>query len=113
MGKRKLGVKSAHRSSMLANLVISLIDHGRITTTVHRAKEARPLAEKMITLAKDGSLHSRRQALQTLGNKDSVARLFEEVGPQFADRNGGYTRIIKVGPRLGDGAEMAILELVQ
>lgn len=110
MGNRKLGVKSAHRESMLSNMVVSLINHERITTTLTRAKEARPIAEKMITLAKDGSLHSRRQALKTLKHKDSVGKLFEELAPRFTERNGGYTRILKLGPRRGDGAEMAILE---
>lgn len=111
MGYRKLGVKSEHRKSMLANLVISLINHERITTTLTRAKEVAPIAEKMITLAKDGSQHSQRRAFQALGNKESVKKLFnEEFSGRFKDRTGGYTRIIKIGPRQGDGAEMAILE---
>lgn len=113
MGTRKLGVKSAHREAMLANLVNSLIVHGRIETTVTRAKEARSVAEKMITLAKKGSPHNRRQAFRTLRNKEAVHTLFEEVGPKFTERQGGYTRVLKLGPRRGDGAPMAVLELVE
>ncbi len=113
MGTRKLGVKSAHRNAMLANMISSLIKHKRIETTLARAKEARSLAEKMISLAKEGSLHSRRQALTFLKDKDAVAELFEKVGPRFADRDGGYTRVIKLGQRRGDGASMAILEIIE
>jgi len=98
---------------MLGNLVCSLIEHGRIKTTVSKAKEARPLAEKMITLAKKGDLASRRQALARLRSKDAVHVLFTDVAPKFADRPGGYTRITRIGPRNGDAAEMAFLELVE
>ena len=106
----KLGMKSQHRRSTLSNLVCSLIAHSRITTTVAKAKEARRYADKMITLAKKGTLHHRRQALAFLRHKPSVAKLFAELGKQHSDRNGGYTRIVRVGQRLGDAAEMAILE---
>ncbi|RJQ42657.1 MAG: 50S ribosomal protein L17 [Gaiellales bacterium] len=110
---RKLGVDASHRKAMLGNLVCSLIEHGRIKTTVSKAKEARPLAEKMITLAKKGDLASRRQALARLRSKDAVHVLFTDVAPKFADRPGGYTRITRIGPRNGDAAEMAFLELVE
>ena len=110
---RKLGVDASHRKAMLGNLVCSLVEHGRIKTTVHKAKEARPLAEKMITLGKRGDLHARRQALARLRSNDAVHALFDEVAPRFADRPGGYTRIVRIGPRLGDAAEMAYLELVE
>ncbi|HHZ02993.1 MAG TPA: 50S ribosomal protein L17 [Tissierellia bacterium] len=109
---RKLGVKSDHRVAMLRNLTTDLIMHGRITTTVTRAKEVRRVAERTITLGKRGDLHARRQALAYLYGKDAVYKLFEEVAPRYKDRNGGYTRILKLGPRRGDGAEMAIIELV-
>ncbi len=109
---RKLGRKSAHRKSMLANQVISLFEAERIETTISKAKETQRMAEKMITLAKKGDLHSRRQAMSYLNNKEAVSMLFEEIGPKYADRNGGYTRVLKLGPRRGDAAEMAILELV-
>lgn len=95
---------------MLANMVCSLIEHSQIRTTVARAKEARRFADKMVTLAKKGSLHHRRQALAFLRHKPAVAKLFSELGKQHGDRNGGYTRIIRVGQRLGDAAEIAILE---
>lgn len=113
MGTRKLGVKTAHRKAMLANMVNSLIFHGRIETTLTRAKEASSMAEKMITLGKKGSLHNRRQALKTLRNKDAVAQLFENIAPKYSERNGGYTRVLKVGHRRGDGSLMAILEFVE
>jgi large subunit ribosomal protein L17 len=106
----KLGMKSQHRRSTLANLVCSLIAHTRITTTVAKAKEARRFADKMVTLAKKGTLHHRRQALAFLRHKPAVVRLFGELGKQHSDRNGGYTRIIRVGQRQGDAAEMVILE---
>lgn len=106
----KLGVKSRHRRSMLANLVCSLIAHNQIRTTVARAKEARRFADKMVTLAKKGSLHHRRQALAFLRDKPAVSKLFAEVGKAHADRNGGYTRIIRVGNRPGDAAEIVVLE---
>lgn len=106
----KLGVKSQHRRAMLANLVCSLIEHNQIRTTVARAKEARRFADKMVTLAKKGSLHHRRQALAFLRHKPAVVKLFSELGKQHGDRNGGYTRIIRVGQRVGDAAEIVILQ---
>lgn len=110
---RKLGLDASHRKAMLGNMVCSLIEHGRIKTTVSRAKEARPLAEKMITLGKKGDLVARRQAVARLRNKDAVHALFAEVAPKFSDRPGGYTRIVRIGQRAGDAAEMAYLELVE
>lgn len=109
---RKLGRTSAHREAMFRNMVTSLFEHERIVTTVQKAKELRPIAEKMITLAKRGDLHARRQALSYIRSKDIVAKLFDEITDQFGDRNGGYTRIIKTGVRQGDAASMAIIELV-
>ncbi|HUI07485.1 MAG TPA: 50S ribosomal protein L17 [Verrucomicrobiae bacterium] len=106
----KLGMKSQHRRSTLSNLVCSLITHSRITTTITKAKEARRYADKMVTLAKKGTLHHRRQALAFLRHKPAVAKLFAELGKQHSDRNGGYTRIVRIGQRLGDAAEVAILE---
>jgi large subunit ribosomal protein L17 len=97
---------------MFRNMVTSLFEHERIVTTAEKAKEVRPIAEKMITLAKRGDLHARRQALSYLTSKEIVAKLFDQIGSQFADRNGGYTRIIKTGVRQGDAATMAIIELV-
>lgn len=111
-GYRKLGRPSAHRKSMLRNLVTDLLREGRITTTDCRAKEARRAAEKMITLAKRGDLHARRQVLAYVIDEDVVTNLFEEIAPRYADRNGGYTRILKLGPRHGDCAEVVFLELV-
>lgn len=104
---------AAHRKAMLGNMVCSLLEHGRIKTTVTRAKEARPLAEKMITLGKKGDIASRRQAVARLRSKDAVHTLFAEVAPKFSDRPGGYTRIVRIGTRNGDAAEMAFLELVE
>ncbi len=97
---------------MLRNLVTDLLREGRITTTDHRAKEARREAEKMITLAKRGDLHARRQVLAYVYSEDVVKKLFDEIAPKYADRNGGYTRILKLGPRQGDNAEVVFLELV-
>lgn len=111
-GYRKLGRNSAHRKAMLRNLVTDLLREERISTTDTRAKEARRIAEKMITLAKRGDLHARRQALAFIYDESVVTKLFEEIGPRYADRNGGYTRILKLGPRKGDCAEMVFLELV-
>ncbi len=112
-GYRKLGVKSAHRKSMLRNLVTELFRYGRIQTTDCRAKEARKEAEKMITLAKRGDdLHAKRQAMAYIKDEDVVKKLFDEIAPKYADRNGGYTRIRKLGPRKGDVAEAVFLELV-
>lgn len=111
-GYRKLGRDSAHRKAMLRNLVTDLLREGRIQTTEHRAKEARRQAEKMITLGKRGDLHARRQAMAYIYNESVVAKLFEEIAPKYADRQGGYTRILKLGPRQGDAAEVVFLELV-
>ncbi len=109
---RKLGRDSAHRKSLYANLTAELIEHGRIRTTLAKAKEVRPVAERMITLGKRGDLHARRQAVAFLRQKPVVQVLFADVAPRYAERPGGYTRIIKLGPRLGDAAEMAYIELV-
>ena len=109
---RRLGGSSAHQKSMLANLVASLIAAEAITTTEAKAKALRPGAEKVITKAKKGGLHNHRQVVSFLRDKEMVAKLFEEIGPRYADRPGGYTRILKVGPRPGDNAPMARIELV-
>ncbi len=109
---KKLRRDTAHRRALLRNIVTSLLDKERIKTTLAKAKAARPLAEKMITLAKKDTLHSRRQALRFIFKKEVVRKLFEEIGPRFSERPGGYTRIVKIGPRSGDGAEMAMIELV-
>ena len=111
-GYRKLGRTSAHRKAMLRNLVTDLFREGRITTTDTRAKEARRQAEKLITLAKRGDLHARRQVLAYVYDETVVAKLFDEIAPKYEDRQGGYTRIMKLVPRQGDNAEMAFLELV-
>lgn len=111
-GTRKLGLPTARRKAMLRNLVTSFLEHGRIETTITRAKETQSMAEKMITLGKTNTLHSRRQALEYITSEDVVTKLFSEIAPKYAERNGGYTRILKLGPRRGDSAEMAILELV-
>src|SRR5919198_6672019 len=109
---KKLGRDSAHRKALYANLACSLIEHGRIKTTEAKAKAVKPFAEQMITLGKRGDLHARRLALAELRSQFVVHHLFSEVAPRFADRPGGYTRIVKLGPRLGDAAEMVYLELV-
>ncbi len=109
---KKLGRDSAHRKALLANLTASLIEHGRIKTTETKAKAVRPVAEKMITLGREGSIHARRQALAYLRTQEVVHKLFSEVAPRFKDRPGGYTRVVKLGPRQGDAAPMAYLELV-
>jgi large subunit ribosomal protein L17 len=109
---RKLGRDHAHRKALYANLTGSLIQHGRIRTTVAKAKEVRPIAEEMITLGRRGDIHARRQALAFLRTQEVVHRLFADIAPRFAARAGGYTRIVKLGPRQGDAAEMAYLELV-
>lgn len=110
---RKLGRTSSHRLSMLSNMVVSLLEHERIKTTLPKAKEARRLAEKVITLGKTNTLHSRRQAFKIVKNETIVKKVFDVLGPRFAERPGGYTRILKTGFRHGDNAEMAILELVE
>ena len=112
-GYRKLGRDSAHRKAMLRNLVTDLLREGRITTTEKRAKEARRMAEKMITLGKRGDLHARRRALAYIYDESVVTRLFEEIAPEYDERPGGYTRILRLGPRSGDGAEEVYLELVK
>lgn len=111
-GTRKLGRPTDQRIAMLRNLVTSLLDSGRIVTTLARAKEVRCIADKMITLGKTNTLHSRRQALSYITDKEVVYKLFEEIAPKYAERQGGYTRVIKAGPRRGDAAETAIIELV-
>ena len=111
-GYRKLGRNTAHRKAMLRNLVTDLLREGRISTTDTRAKEAGRIAEKMITLAKRGDLHARRQVLSFVYDETVVTKLFEEIAPKYAERNGGYTRIIKTAVRRGDSAELAIIELV-
>jgi large subunit ribosomal protein L17 len=109
---RKLSRNTSHRRALLRNLVTDLLDHGRLMTTLPKAKEVRPLAEKMITLGKRDSLHSRRQ-LQAYLLREAVAKkVFDSIAPRFADRNGGYSRIIKLGNRKGDGADLAIIELL-
>ncbi len=110
--KKKLGRNTAQRRALLRSLVTSFLEKERIRTTLAKAKAARPLAEKMITLAKKDTLHAKRQTLRFIYKKPVVKKLFEEIGPRFSERPGGYTRIIKIGPRAGDGAEMAILELL-
>jgi large subunit ribosomal protein L17 len=110
---KKLGRDSAHRKALYSNLAGALIEHGRIKTTVTKAKAVKPIAEQMITLGRRGDLHARRQATAFLRSRDVVHKLFAEVAPRFKDRPGGYARIIKIGPRAGDAAEMAYLELVE
>ena len=109
---RRLGRTSSHKEAMFRNMVTSVFEHERIVTTTPKAKEVRKVVDKMITLAKRGDLHAKRQALSFIRSRDVVAKLFDEISGQFADRNGGYTRIIQTGQRRGDAAPMAILELV-
>ena len=111
-GTRKLGRASDHRKAMLRGMVTYLLENGKIETTVTRAKDVRCMAEKMITLGKEDSLHNRRQALAYITKQDVVKKLFSEIGPKYKEVNGGYCRIIKTGPRRGDAAEMCIIELV-
>ena len=111
-GSRKLGRPTDHRQAMLRGLVTYLLENGRIETTVTRAKEVRAMAERMISLGKENTLHSRRQALAYVTKEDVVKKLFDEISPKYEATNGGYTRIIKTGPRRGDAAEMCIIELV-
>lgn len=110
VSKKQFGRHTSHRQAMFRNMVTSLIEEERITTTTVKAKELRKLAERMVTLAKDGSLHARRRAAAVLRNKRALSKLFSEIGPRFKDRPGGYTRILKLGHRLGDGADMAFIE---
>ena len=109
---KKLGRTSAHRKALYANLAGALIEHGRIRTTEAKAKAVKPIAEQMITLGRRGDIHARRQAIAFLRSQDVVHKLFAEVAPRFADRPGGYSRIVKIGTRQGDAAEMVYLELV-
>ena len=109
---KKLGRDSAHRKALFANLTAALIEHGRIKTTESKAKAVRPIAEKMVTLGREGTIHARRQALAYLRTQEIVHQLFSEVAPRFVGRPGGYTRIVKLGPRQGDAAPMAYLEFV-
>ena len=111
-GSRKLGRPTDQRRAMLRGLVTYLLENGKIETTVTRAKEVRAMTERMITLGKQDTLHSRRQVLSYVTKEDVVKKLFDEIAPSYEDRNGGYTRIIKTGPRRGDAAEMCIIELV-
>lgn len=108
----KLGRTASHRKAMLSNMMTSLFENERITTTQIRAKELRRTAEKVITFAKKGDLHARRQVLRVIADKQIVSKLFDELGPRYKSRNGGYTRVVKLGPRRGDGAFMSIIELV-
>ena len=111
-GTRKLGRPTDHRLAMLRAMVTFLLEKGTIETTVTRAKEVRSMTEKMITIAKKGDLHSKRQVYAFITKEDVAKKLFDEIAPKYATRNGGYTRIIKTGPRRGDAAEMAIIELI-
>ena len=111
-GTRKLGRTSDHRKAMLRGMVTYLIENGQIETTVTRAKEVKAMAEKMITIAKSSDLHSKRQVYSYITKESVAKKLMEEVAPKYADRNGGYTRVIKTGPRRGDAAEMCIIELI-
>ena len=113
MGRRKLSRKSAERKALLKSLMIALFENDRIETTEAKAKEVRRSAEKLITTAKDDTQHARKKVMQVLNDKAAVTRLFAEVAPRFEERPGGYTRILKLGPRRGDGAPMVILELVE
>ena len=112
-GTRKLGRTSDHRNAMLRAMVTYLFENGKIETTVTRAKEVRSMAEKMVTLGKKEDLHSKRQVFSYITKETVAKKVIDEYGPKYADRNGGYTRIIKTGPRRGDAAEMAIIELVK
>ncbi|PWE16530.1 50S ribosomal protein L17 [Marinicauda salina] len=109
---RKLNRTASHRRAMLANMAASLIEHEQIVTTLPKAKELKPFMDKLITLAKRGGLHARRQAVSKIRNRDQVGKLFETLGPRYEDRNGGYTRVLKAGFRHGDNAPMAVIELV-
>ena len=111
-GTRKLGRTTAHRKAMLRGMVTLLLENGQVETTLTRAKEVRSIAEKMITLGKKNTLASRRAALAYITKEDVVTKVFSELAPMYADRNGGYTQIFKLGPRRGDGAEMAIVKLI-
>jgi large subunit ribosomal protein L17 len=109
---RKLNRTASHRKAMFANMAASLIEHEQIVTTLPKAKELKPIMDKLVTLAKRGDLHARRQAISQIRNKDQVAKLFATLGPRYTERNGGYTRVLKAGFRYGDNAPMAVIELV-
>ncbi|MEO1038349.1 MAG: 50S ribosomal protein L17 [Pseudomonadota bacterium] len=109
---RKLNRTSSHRTAMMANMAASLIEHEQIVTTLPKAKELKPFMDKLITLAKRGDLHARRQAISKVRDTDQVSKLFETLGPRYAERPGGYTRVLKAGFRYGDSAPMAVIELV-
>ena len=111
-GYRKLGRPTAHRKAMLRGMVTYLLENGSVETTLTRAKEVGRVAEKMITLGKANTLHTKRQAMSYITKEDVVSKLFTEIAPKYEERNGGYTRIVKIGPSRGDGAEMAIVQLV-
>ena len=111
-GARKLGRTTDHRKAMLRAMVTFLLENGKIETTVTRAKEVRAMTEKMITIAKAGDLHSKRQVYSYITKETVAKKVMDEIAPKYADRNGGYTRIVKMGPRRGDAAEMAIIELI-
>ena len=113
MARRKLGKTSAHRKAMLSNMATDFFRYERIQTTLPKAKELRPVVEKLITTARTNDLHARRKVLRVVKDKEVVQRLFDEIAPRFADRPGGYTRILKLYPRRGDGAELAVIELVE
>ena len=110
--RRKLGRTSAHRTALFANMAASLIKHEQIVTTLPKAKELRPVVEKLVTLAKRGDLHARRQAIAQVRDKDQVSKLFAVIGPRYADRRGGYLRVLKAGFRYGDNAPLAVIEFV-
>lgn len=112
-GTRKLGRTTDHRKAMLRGMVTYLLENGQIETTVTRAKEVRAMAEKMITIAKKNDLHAKRQVLAYVTKEDVAKKLFDEIAPSYAERNGGYTKIIKTGPRRGDAAEMAVIQLIK
>ena len=112
MSGRKLNRTSAHRKAMLRNMAAALVKHEQIKTTLPKAKELKPYLDKLITLGKRGGLHARRQALSVLGDRALTAKLFDTLAPRYAERNGGYTRVLKLGPRYGDAAPMAFIELV-
>jgi large subunit ribosomal protein L17 len=110
--KKKLATSASHRSALLRNLAAQIVQYRRVKTTEAKAKAVKPVIEKLITLGKRGDLHARRQALAILGKRDLVHKVFTEIAPQYEDRNGGYTRILKLGPRAGDAAPMVFIELV-
>lgn len=111
-GTRKLGRDTAHRTAMIRAMVTFLFENGRIETTISRAKEVRSMAERMVTMAKENNLHNKRMAMAFITKEDVTKKLFDEIAPKYVDRNGGYTRITKLGPRRGDAAEMAVIELI-